>query len=63
MARIRPQSAPEALPEPRIDDIIPAAALPLGEIELIGAHLGPDSFGNPPFCPPCWSMANPPTVS
>jgi sugar lactone lactonase YvrE len=35
------------LPEPRIDDIVPAAALPLGEVELIGAHLGPLAFGPP----------------
>jgi sugar lactone lactonase YvrE len=47
MARIRPQSVPEALPEPRIDDIVPAAALPLGEVELFGAHLGPFAFGPP----------------
>jgi DNA-binding beta-propeller fold protein YncE len=40
-------AAPEALADPRIDDIVPAAALPLGEIELIGAHLGPSSFGIP----------------
>jgi len=35
------QSAPEILPLPRIDDIVPAAALPGGEVELIGANLGP----------------------
>jgi hypothetical protein len=45
MARTRTQ--PEALPEPRIDDINPAAALPLGEVELTGSHLGPNSFGPP----------------
>jgi len=33
------QSAAECLP--RIDDILPAAALPGGEIELTGANLGP----------------------
>jgi sugar lactone lactonase YvrE len=43
----RTQSAAETLPEPRIDDIVPAASLPLGEIELIGAHLGPMDFGPP----------------
>jgi DNA-binding beta-propeller fold protein YncE len=47
MPRARAQSAPEVLPDPRIDDIIPAAALPLAEVELIGAHLGPLSFGPP----------------
>lgn len=47
MPRTRTQSAPETLPEPRIDDIVPAAALPLGEVELHGAHLGPLSFGPP----------------
>jgi sugar lactone lactonase YvrE len=31
----------------RIDDVVPAACLPLGEIELTGASLGPDSFGPP----------------
>jgi sugar lactone lactonase YvrE len=46
MARARSQSA-EVLPDPRIDDIIPAAALPLGEVELVGAHLGPLAFGPP----------------
>ncbi len=47
MPRPRAQSAPEVLPDPRIDDIVPAAALPLGEVELIGEHLGPLAFGPP----------------
>ena len=47
MARPRSQSAAQVLPDPRIDDIVPAAALPLGEVELIGAHLGPLAFGPP----------------
>ncbi len=47
MPRARAQSAAEILPDPRIDDIVPAAALPLGEIELIGEHLGPLAFGPP----------------
>jgi sugar lactone lactonase YvrE len=47
MPRARAQSASEILPEPRIDSIVPAAALPFGEVELIGAHLGPLSFGPP----------------
>jgi sugar lactone lactonase YvrE len=34
------QSA-QTLPLPRIDDVVPAAALPEGEIELTGANLGP----------------------
>jgi sugar lactone lactonase YvrE len=41
MPRTTAQSAAEALPAPRIDDIVPAAALPGGEIELTGANLGP----------------------
>jgi sugar lactone lactonase YvrE len=32
---------------PRIDDVVPPAALPLGEVELIGANLGPHDFGPP----------------
>jgi sugar lactone lactonase YvrE len=32
---------------PRIDDIVPAAALPQGEIEITGDHLGPDAKGAP----------------
>jgi sugar lactone lactonase YvrE len=47
MPRTSTQSAAETLSEPRIDDIVPAATLPLGEIELTGAHLGPLSFGPP----------------
>ena len=48
MPRTRSQPVPEAsLPEPRIDDILPAAALPLGEVELAGAYLGPHASGPP----------------
>jgi sugar lactone lactonase YvrE len=47
MPRTPAQPAPAALLDPRIDDVVPAAALPLGEIELLGAHLGPDGFGPP----------------
>ena len=47
MPRPRAHSVPEVLPEPRIDDIVPPAALPLGEVELLGAHLGPLAFGPP----------------
>jgi len=47
MPRSRSQSA-EILPAPHISDIVPAAALPLGEIELIGTSLGPGP-DSPPF--------------
>jgi sugar lactone lactonase YvrE len=48
MSRTRTQSAREEItPDPRIDEIVPEAALPLGEVEIIGAHLGPHTFGPP----------------
>jgi sugar lactone lactonase YvrE len=47
MAQVSTQSAPLDLTAPRIDDILPAAALPGGEIELIGANLGPFASGLP----------------
>ena len=47
MPSIRTQSAAAAHPDPRIDEVAPAAALPWGEIELKGAHLGPDESGPP----------------
>ncbi len=48
MARTRSQSArEEIIPEPRIDDLVPAAALPLGEVDIVGSHLGPHAFGPP----------------
>lgn len=47
MPRTATQSGSASLPTPRIDDVKPAAALPLGEIELTGANLGPHSFGPP----------------
>src|SRR5580658_4422064 len=48
MPRSRTQSAAsEVFPDPRIDDEVPPAALPLGEIELLGAHLGPLAFRPP----------------
>jgi sugar lactone lactonase YvrE len=40
-------SEPEEPSKPRIDDIVPAAALPLGEIEISGGHLGPNAVGAP----------------
>ena len=48
MTPLRPQSArEESRNEPRIDDLVPAAALPLGEVEIVGAHIGPHTFGPP----------------
>ncbi len=47
MARSSSQSVPESAPVPRIADVTPAAALPLGEVELTGANLGPHKFGPP----------------
>ncbi len=48
MPRTRSQSAPEEThPVPRIDDVVPPAALPLGEVELMGSDLGADSAGAP----------------
>lgn len=37
----------ETFPDPRINNVIPTAALPLGEVELLGNHLGPNSVGPP----------------
>ena len=48
MQRSRIQSArDEMTPEPRIDEVVPPAALPLGEVELTGANLGPHTYGMP----------------
>ena len=47
MARNPAQSAPAIPPVPRIDDVAPAAALPMGEVELSGVNLGPHEFGPP----------------
>ncbi len=47
MARTPSQPAAASPLPPRIDDVEPAAALPLGEVEATGAHLGPHSFGPP----------------
>ncbi len=48
MTRTHLQSAREQIiPEPRIDEVQPAAALPLGEVELIGSNLGPNPYGPP----------------
>ena len=47
MARTPAQPVPAPLPVPRIDDVVPSAALPSGEVELVGANLGPHEFGPP----------------
>ena len=48
MPRSRAQSEPdETLLEPRIDEIVPPVALPLGDVELTGAHLGPQHAALP----------------
>jgi len=47
MPRSSPQPDSAALPLPRVDDVVPAAALPLGDVELKGLYLGPHSFGLP----------------
>ena len=41
----QPDSA--SLPMPRVDEVVPAAALPLGEVELTGVFLGPHEYGLP----------------
>ena len=48
MPRARIQSGREEMtPEPHIEEVVPGAALPLGEVELLGANLGPQPFGMP----------------
>jgi len=47
MPRSASQSGSAALPKPQIDDVLPPAALPLGDVELTGHNLGPHSFGTP----------------
>src|SRR5579863_12114 len=47
MARSSPQPVPDAGHLPRVDSVLPSAALPNGEIELIGVSLGPNGFGLP----------------
>jgi sugar lactone lactonase YvrE len=46
MTRTRNLFGGETQPAPRIDELDPAAALPLGEVELMGAHLGPQLEGD-----------------
>jgi sugar lactone lactonase YvrE len=47
MARSSPQPAPPVGHLPRVDSVLPSAALPNGEVELIGVSLGPNGFGLP----------------
>jgi sugar lactone lactonase YvrE len=48
MPRTRIQSArEETTPEPRIDEVVPPASLPHGEVELVGVNLGPNPNGLP----------------
>ncbi len=47
MARSAPQPDPVIGHLPRVDDVLPAAALPNGEVELAGVFLGPNGFGLP----------------
>jgi sugar lactone lactonase YvrE len=47
MPRSSPQPDSASLPLPRVLDVAPAAALPLGEVELAGSFLGPHNFGIP----------------
>jgi sugar lactone lactonase YvrE len=47
MARASSQSESPTLQPPRVDDVVPAAAMPFAEVELAGVALGPDSFGPP----------------
>jgi len=47
MPRSSPQPDSASVPLPRVDDVVPAAALPQGEVELKGVFLGPQNFGLP----------------
>src|SRR5579872_4438442 len=48
MPRTRTQSTTEdVFADPRIDEIVPPCALPMGEVELTGVHLGPHQLGPP----------------
>jgi sugar lactone lactonase YvrE len=47
MARTSPQPGSGINELPRVDDVVPAAALPLGDVQLTGLHLGPNSHGLP----------------
>lgn len=47
MVRTSPQPVAGSAPVPHIADIVPGAAMPLGEVELAGTNLGPHAFGPP----------------
>jgi hypothetical protein len=47
MSRSAPQPESATPPLPRVDDVVPAAALPMGEVELKGIYLGPHGYGLP----------------
>ncbi|HEX4286821.1 MAG TPA: gluconolaconase [Terracidiphilus sp.] len=47
MPRTRTQSPEDVFADPRIDEIVPSSALPSGEVELHGVHLGPHAAGPP----------------
>jgi sugar lactone lactonase YvrE len=47
MPRSSPQPDSATPPLPRVDDVVPAAALPTGEVELTGICLGPHAYGLP----------------
>ncbi len=47
MPRPSPQPDPSVGHLPRVDDVLPAAALPHGEVELRGIFLGPNGSGLP----------------
>ncbi len=47
MPRSSPQPDSASLPMPRVDEVVPAAALPQGEVELTGIFLGPHKYGLP----------------
>ena len=47
MPRSSPQPDSASLPMPRVDEVVPAAALPQAEVELTGVFLGPHEYGLP----------------
>ena len=47
MPRSSPQPDFASSPLPRVEGVDPAAALPMGEVELTGNYLGPHAFGLP----------------
>jgi len=48
MPRTRtPSTTEDVFADPRIDEIVPPSTLPMGEVELVGVHLGPHTSGPP----------------